>query len=116
MAESTLDVQVAQVEDVSVVTIIGPVDSVTIDTFESMIKPLIAAKRPKIVVDCTNLNYINSTGIGALSGFRRRCYTGGGRLFLCNPSAKIVRSLDMLGLGRVFKIYATREEALEAMK
>jgi anti-anti-sigma factor len=115
MAESTLRITTEAVGNVTVVVLDGPVDSATHDIFRQTLDPLFLKPAPFVLLDCTNLTYINSKGLAVLAKYHRSAFANLGWLAVCAVNRKVVRTMDLLGLGRVLKFYATREEALADM-
>jgi len=114
-AQEHLEVEVTDENGVAVVAINGPVDSATMNEFQEALEPLFRKKAAHVLIDCEGLTYINSRAIGMLTKYRRKVYTQGGRLALCNIDSKIVRTLDLLGLNKVLRRYPSREDALAGM-
>jgi anti-sigma B factor antagonist len=73
-----------------------------------------AADREKheIVVDLTHLEFLDSTGLGALIGAHKRAAEHGGSVRLVAQEGQILRLLRITGLLDVFKVYPTVEAAL----
>ena len=65
-----------------------------------------------IIVDLTQLEFLDSTGLGALIGAHRRALEHGGRLRLIVAPGTIERLLNITGLIDVFAAYGTVESAL----
>lgn len=117
MGKATLDVRVERVGDgVAVVELDGPVDSATWASFKESLDPVFRERGARILLDCTKLTYLNSRAIGLLARYRRECYVAGGRLVLCGLNTKLVRTVDLLGLGGLLITYPTREEAMSALR
>ncbi|MBN1268160.1 MAG: STAS domain-containing protein [Kiritimatiellae bacterium] len=116
MAKSTLDMRVEKEGDITVVVLDGPVDSATLASFKQGLDPVFRERGVKVLLDCTNLTYLNSKAIGLLARYRRDCYVGGGRLALCHLNTKLVRTVDLLGLSSLLKTYESREEAVGALQ
>jgi len=66
----------------------------------------------EIVVDLTQLEFLDSTGLGALIGAHRRALERGGKLSLIVHDGPIARLLNITGLLRVFPVYHALEDAL----
>ena len=113
--DSTLEVKVEQTDALFIVTLKGPVDSATKDVFKDNLDPVFRQKGVIVLFDCEGLTYMNSRALGLLSSYRRRCYVNGGRLALSKLNTKIVRTMDLLGLGKLLKRYDTNEEAIAAL-
>lgn len=116
MGRFTLDIVVGQEGDVAVVNVMGPVDSATLEIFREKVEPVCAHPGAKVLLDCRELTYLNSRSIGLLMKFHRSLMMSRGRLALCALNAKLVRTLDLLQIGKALSIYPTREEALAALR
>lgn len=116
MSKPILDVTVQQQDGISVAVIQGPVDSATIEEFKQRLDPLCLPQGARVVLDCRGLTYMNSRAIGLIMKYQRAVTMGRGRLVLCCLNAKLVRTFDLLQLGKSLVIVATREEALAAVR
>jgi anti-sigma B factor antagonist len=65
-----------------------------------------------IIVDLTELEFLDSTGLGALIGAHRRALENGGRVRLIVREGAIQRLLNITGLIRIFAVYASLDAAL----
>lgn len=65
-----------------------------------------------IIVDLTGLEFIDSTGLGALIGAHRRALEHDGKVRLVVREGPIARLLNITGLVRVFSVYGSFDEAL----
>lgn len=65
-----------------------------------------------VVVDLTDLEFLDSTGLGALIGAHRRATENGGTLRLIVGDGTILRLLNITGLIRVLAVYRSLEDAL----
>lgn len=115
MSIRELEISVEQVAAVTVVRVAGPVDSASVDTFRTQLNPICSQPGARVLLDCTDLTYLNSTSIGLLMKFHRGLLVSRGKLALCAVNTKLVRTLELLQIGKTLQMYATREEALAAM-
>jgi anti-anti-sigma factor len=51
-----------------------------------------------VVVDLSELVFIDSSGLGAINAARRRVIEDGGNLVLCRPAPMVLRVLEITGL------------------
>lgn len=65
-----------------------------------------------IIVDLSHLEFLDSTGLGALIGAHRRALENGGRVRLIVADGTIQRLLTITGLMRTFAVYASLDAAL----
>ena len=64
-----------------------------------------------LIVDLSQLEFLDSTGLGALIGAHRRATERGGQMRLIVSEGPIARLLNITGLIRVFAVYHTLEDA-----
>ncbi len=110
-----LEIQTETVGNATILILDGPVDSATTDAFKKAVDALAARPGAKIVLDCTNLTYLNSRAIGLLVGYHRRVIATRGLFTMCNLNAKLVKTLELMQIGKSLLIYDTREQAMELM-
>jgi anti-sigma B factor antagonist len=65
-----------------------------------------------VIVDLAGLEFLDSTGLGALIGAHRRATEMGGTLRLVVNEGPILRLLNITGLIRVLAVYHSLEDAL----
>jgi len=71
----------------------------------------VAAREPRIIVDLTGLEFLDSSGVAALARGRRQAWQAGGDLLLAAPQRRVMRVLDIIRLAEAFPVYASVEEA-----
>jgi anti-anti-sigma factor len=102
------------------VHIILPRGELDLDTAPGLQAPLdraIAEDGSLILVDLTDCEFIDSTGVALLvrswQRHDRAAGNGGtGRLVLCCPSAQVKRLLEVTGVGSTIPAFADRDDAL----
>jgi anti-sigma B factor antagonist len=71
-------------------------------------------RRRRVLVDLSEVEYIDSSGIASLvEAFQKAKKTGSG-FALAAPNPAALRVLELARLDKVFRIFATLEEALDA--
>lgn len=115
MSIRDLEIDVEQETPVTVVRVAGPVDSAGVDLFRTRLNPICSQPGARVLLDCRDLTYLNSTSIGLLMKFHRGLMVSRGKLALCAVNSKLVRTLDLLQIGKNLQMYATREEAMAAL-
>ncbi len=68
-----------------------------------------------IVIDLSNVPWLNSSGIGTLMGCRTECLEAGGRFALASANEKITQLFTTLMLNTVLDLYETVDEAVQAL-
>jgi anti-sigma B factor antagonist len=80
----------------------GDLDRFTFADFVARISSLIHPQM-QLVLDLSQLQFIDSTGLGALRAVSRRVRRRGGRVFAQNPSTRVAELLSMSGLDEVIQ-------------
>ena len=114
MSQDTLTIDVATLGD-GKIQLFGLGGSLDIATSPSLRATLMeAADRAKheIVVDLTQLDFLDSTGLGALIGAHKRAAEHGGSVRLVAQEGQILRLLRITGLLDVFSVYPNVDAAL----
>ena len=68
------------------------------------IKPLLAAANSEITLDCTNLEYISSSGLRIFLTIRKEAAAKGSKVIVKNISAEIRQVFVMTGFISLFEI------------
>ena len=86
-------------------------DASTVEDFKAAANPVIE-KSMKIVLDMGSLNFVDSSGIGALMICTQNQLKYGGSLRLVSPSESVNIALVLTGLDKFFSAFASEAEAL----
>ncbi|MBV8372650.1 MAG: STAS domain-containing protein [Candidatus Eremiobacteraeota bacterium] len=89
----------------------GSLDLATAPTVRAALSDAQKTKKD-IVVDLSQLEFLDSTGLGALIGAHRRATEHGASLRLIVRDGPILRLLTITGLIRVLAVYPTVDDAL----
>jgi anti-sigma B factor antagonist len=104
-------------DDVYVVRVAGEVDLSHEDELRGELRVAVAAGAKGIVVDLTECEFIDSSGVRALLRSReaQRADQGPERLAVAASSDQILRILSVMGIDQVIPIHSTVEEASAAL-
>ena len=78
--------------------------------FRSELLELVKSRR-RVVLDLAAVEFIDSSGLGALVSALKAARTGGGELRLAALRPNVRQLLEIMRLDRVFSLYGTVEEA-----
>jgi len=84
------------------VKISGEVDIYTSDKMKETLNEMVEEKNTEIQIDCTNLSYIDSSGLGVLIGVLKKLKEEKNNLVILNARSNIVKLLSITGLDKVF--------------
>jgi anti-sigma B factor antagonist len=96
-----------------VVTVSGEVDMATGPTLRDDLLGVLARGNHRVVLDLSNVTFMDSSGLGALLGGHRRARLLGGEVRLAAPSERVLEILRLTNLDRVFPLYLTVGAAVE---
>ncbi len=68
-----------------------------------------------IIVDLTNLEHINSSGLGVLITLLTKARKTDGELILTNPSSNVSNLLTITKLNTIFKVFPDVAQAITAL-
>lgn len=69
-----------------------------------------------IIFDFTEVNFMDSSGIGVIMGRYRRIHVTGGTVGVTNISSSVDRIFRLSGLYKIVKKYITNEDAFEELR
>lgn len=75
------------------------------------IKAQIQSSDERLVLDLSELEFIDSSGVGVIISLLRRME--GERVIIASPQPKVARVFEITRLEKIVPIYATLEEALK---
>lgn len=115
MDKRQLDIRVEHEGEVAIVAPAGAVDASNLADFRETIEALCKQRNARVLLDCQQLSYANSTSFGLLFHFHRICREQDGQFALYGLQEKIHSIINLLGLESVLRIYGTRKEALNSV-
>jgi anti-sigma B factor antagonist len=84
----------------------GEIDLHTAPRLRDVLRVALAGRPSRLILDMTEVNYIDSTGLGVLVGAFKRSGDAGSELVLQGPVPRVVRVLELTGLHRVLAVIA----------
>ena len=103
-------------DDVEVLELKGELDAHTSSHLEDVLKKLIEQERHKIIVNCCNLDYIASAGLGVFMAYIEDVRNLDGDIKLTNMNDKVYDVFDLLGFPTLYDILEDEEDALEKFR
>lgn len=100
----------------SIIGLEGEVDVYTAPQLKQQIIDLLDNGVNHIIVNLTQVDYLDSTALGVLIGGLKRLRERDGALDLICPNPRIRRIFEITGLDKIFDMYTTEDEALERVK
>ncbi|WHH56865.1 STAS domain-containing protein [Petroclostridium sp. X23] len=91
-------------DSVIIVALSGEIDISTIGELKDKLYDIITKNEKSLKLDCMNLNYIDSTGLGVLVGALKKVKHNNKDIVLVNLKSNIKKLFLITGLDKVFVI------------
>lgn len=85
-------------------------------TFLAELQPMLQSDRPRIVLDCSQVQHMDSAGIEMLLNCMGEAMKRDGDVKLSNLSPASAAILELMRVDRLFEIYDTAEEATRSFQ
>ncbi len=108
-----LEIQVEQSADYTVCRPMGELDAYTVGQFRESLAELAGADR--LLIDLSDVPFMDSAGLGALIGGIRRAREAGGDVAVACSRPTLTRLLHTTGFDRIVPVTDTVEEAVSAL-
>lgn len=110
-----LKIDVKQAADgIALITLHGEIGTETINQFKDRIDQIVNEGQNKIIIDCADLNYLNSMGLGILAATLKKVKMAKGDLKLVNLSPAVKDLFELTRLTKVFQIYEDLDSAIKS--
>ncbi|QKW50244.1 STAS domain-containing protein [Streptomyces buecherae] len=96
----------------AVVTPAGELDHHTAELLREPLEQCVSDGRSRLVVDCSRLEFCDSTGLNVLLGARLKAEAAGGGVHLAGMLPVVARVFEITGAEAVFTVHDTLDAAL----
>jgi anti-sigma B factor antagonist len=108
-----MQIEVESKGDVSVVHCGGSLDADSIAAFKKIAYELVDKGATRLVVDCSNLTFVDSMGLGVLISLLRRVRQGNGDVKMASLSDDVKTIFEITRLHRLFEVCADTSTAIK---
>ena len=108
-----LDIEVLEDGGHTVCRPVGELDAYTVGQFRESLSSL--ATTPRLLIDLSQVPFMDSAGLGALIGGIRRVREAGGEVAVSCSRPTLTRLLHTTGFDRIVPVTETVEEAAAAL-
>lgn len=109
-----LSIEVQEVDGVAVLLPAGFINAHTVREFEAAMEALVSGGKYTILLNCRNLNYISSAGLGAIMGLIETVREHDGDILLSNLQENVYAIFDTLGFTQLYRVFSDQDQALAA--
>ncbi|MGR8010168.1 STAS domain-containing protein [Streptomyces hypolithicus] len=96
-----------------IVTPAGELDHHTAELLREPLEKALQAGRARLVVDCSELAFCDSTGLNVLLGARLKAEAAGGGVHLAGMQPVVARVFEITGADAVFTVHESLTAAME---
>lgn len=116
MEENMLKVTKNEMYDIPVIVADGDIDIYSVASFKTAINEVLDTGANKLVIDLKDVEYIDSSGFGALLGATRRIRPNGGSIILTGCCDTVARIMKITQLDTIFVMCKDCQEAVDSIK
>ncbi|WKX70727.1 STAS domain-containing protein [Streptomyces sp. XD-27] len=113
-SKGRLQVEVRHHGASAVVTPVGELDHHTAELLREPLEKSVEDGLVRLVVDCSRLDFCDSTGLNVLLGARLKAEAEGGGVHLAGMRPVVARVFEITGAEAVFTVHDTLDAALSA--
>jgi anti-sigma B factor antagonist len=108
-----MEINEQQTDQCLILSIKGRLDTTNYNMLEKKLMEMIESNHHRILVECTGMDYISSSGLRILLMGLKKISQVKGKFVLCGLQENIHEIFEISGFSSIFEIYPTREEALK---
>lgn len=108
-----MEIYEKKAESCIIVGIIGRLDTTNYGILENKMKELIDNKQIRILVDCSKMDYVSSSGLRILLMTLKSITQANGKFVLCELQENIKEIFEISGFNSIFEICPTQSDALK---
>jgi anti-anti-sigma factor len=106
----------SSIPNLKVITIKGSIDGVSYEYVERMLLPVIEQEGSNIILDLTNVDYLNSMGVMSIIKFHLLSTDNNRFCKIIKPPKFVYGILHVAGLTHHFDIYENMEAAMNTLR
>ena len=109
-----MDLRQREADGVDVLAPTDRIDSASSEELKTCVATLIAEGRRRVVIDMSNVDFIDSSGLGVLVASLRTAQRDGGVLKVAALNGNLRQLFELMRLDRVFELFTDVDKSLES--
>ena len=106
-----LDIKKISENEADIIVIVGEVDASSSITLDNAISEVIANGRKSLLIDCTDMEYISSAGLGVFMSYIEEIKKKSINLVIFGLNEKVMNVFNILGLDQLLHTAADKAKA-----
>lgn len=115
LAGGTLTIATVSHGSIVALTVWGSIDLLTVAQLSEAVDEAVAGRPEGLIVDLTYTDFLSSVGMAALVNAHDDVLPAGGRFAVVAEGSSTARPIKLVGLDQTISLYATIEDALQAL-
>ncbi len=111
-----MDINRTDRENITILTLSGRLDLGNGNKLKETVKGILGTDRTAIHLNLRDVEFVNSSGLGALVSIMKEVRLNRGRLTLSDMADYVREIFDITQLSHIFEIYTTEEEAFNSFQ
>lgn len=103
-------------DGITIVSIMRRFDAYTAGEVEANLTKILDGGALKVICDFSQTEYLASAGLRVLITACKRLQRSGGQFALCSIKPYVLEVFDISGLNKIFKMYDSRDAAIQNIK
>lgn len=91
----------------------GQLNASEVPSFKKEWMPFLQKEGVGVIIDCASLEFVDSTGLGALIALLRKLESKGGKLAFVGMNPEVATIFEITRLHKLFQIYPNLQTAFE---
>lgn len=109
-----MEITIRETTNVAVLSLKGRLDLATGSALKEQVKKLFEKEKTAVHLNLSDVEFINSSGLGALVSVMKEIRLRKGRLTISNLASYVQEIFEITQLSHIFEIFTTEEEALNS--
>ncbi len=109
-----MDIQKRIEGDIAVLSLQGRLDLTSASSLKEISKEVLAANAKKMILNMDKVDFINSSGLGALVSILKEVRNSQGSMRLTNLAPYVKEIFDITQLTNIFEIYQDEKQAISS--
>jgi anti-sigma B factor antagonist len=107
-----MDIEFRDIGEHKVIQVGGEVDLYNVSELKRALFSITDGRYRSVIVDMKNINYMDSSGIGAMVAGQKKMRAHNGKFALMSPTEDVLNILKLATLDKFFRIYESEDEIL----
>ncbi len=107
-----MDISVQQLDQISIVSIAGSFDALTVDQVAGCIDERISSGEKHLVLDLSEVEFMSSAGLRVILAALKETRRAGGDLYLAGAQRGVAGILRLSGFSKILKVYDSVDNAI----